>query len=208
MRSGYSETSLWSIGRADCRDDAFADARHDRRLARTSHVAVEIAAHRDARLDVQLNAVLRHALEDRRFDDLRIYRRLQCLQHVAAREIDRGRALPNERNLGALRGDHRQRNVLNVAAGKVVRLHLVDRQVQAGLTRAHVVGDDDAGRNADEPHAHERDDAQRHARGDRADPQPDREVVHEREKEDDRDDDDDRRTDCNHETLLTDNSGD
>ena len=176
---GILEHFLVIDGGADRRHDALADARDDRRLARAADVAVEVAAHRDARLDVQLNAVLRDALEDRRLDDLRIDRRLQRFEHVAPGEIDRGRALPFERNLRALRGDHRERDVVDVAAGEVVRLHLIDGQRQAGLARAHEVGDDEAGRDADQAHPDQRDDRERHARGDRANPQAERKVVQE-----------------------------
>ena len=158
MRSGILEHFLVVDGRADGRDDAFADARDDRRFARAADVAVEIAAHGDPRFDVELNAVLRDALEDRRLDHLRVHRRLQRFEHVAAGQIDRRGALPFQRNLRALRGDHGEHDVLDVAAGQVVRLHLIDRQRQAGLARAHEVGDDDARRNADEAHADQRDD--------------------------------------------------
>jgi len=102
--------------RTDGGDDAFTDARDDRGFARAADVAVEVAAHRDARLDVELNAVLRDALERRRFDDFRRDRGLQRFEHVAPGEVDRGGALPFQRNLRALCGDHRQGDVLDVTA--------------------------------------------------------------------------------------------
>ena len=181
--------------RADRGNDAFADARDDRLFAGAADVAIEVAAHRDTRLDVELNAVLRDALERRRLDDLGSDRGLERFDDVAPGQIDRRGALPVQRNLRALCGDHRERHVLYVAAGEKVRLHLIDGEIQAGLARAHVVRHDDAGRYADEPHAHERNDPERHARRDGADPGSDRKVIQKYEKEDDRYDEDDHHTD-------------
>ena len=179
MRSGILEDFLVIDGRADGADDAFADARDDRRLARTADIAVEVRAHGDPRFDVELDAVLRDALEDRRLDHLRVDRGLQRFEDVAAGEVDRGGALPLERNLRALRGDHRQHDLVDVAAGQDVRLQLIDGKRQARLARAHKSATMDAGRNADDAHADQRADRERHAGRDRADPQPERKVVQE-----------------------------
>ena len=64
---------------------------------------------------------------------LRIDRGLQRLDHVAAGQVDGRGALPVQRNLRALRGDHRERHLLDVAAGEIVRLHLIDGQVSPAL---------------------------------------------------------------------------
>ena len=181
--------------RADRGNDAFADTRNDRLFACAADVAIEVASHRDTRFDVELNAVLGDALERRRLDDLRSDRGLERFDDVAPRKIDRCGTLPVERNLRALGGDHGERHVLHVASGEKVRLHLIHGEIQAGLARAHVVRDNDAGRYADQPHAHERNDAERHARSDGTNPGSDRKVIQKYEKENDRYDDDDHRTD-------------
>ncbi len=111
--------------RADRGNNAFTDARHDSRFARAADVTVEIASHGNPGFDVELNAVLRNALEDRRFDDFGVHRRLQRLKHVAAGQVDCGRALPFQRNLRALRRDHREHAVFDVAARQVMRLQLI-----------------------------------------------------------------------------------
>ena len=131
-----------------------------------------------------------------------IDRGLQRFEHVAAGQVDRGGALPLERNLRALRGDHRQRHVLDVTAGEIVRLHLIDGEVEPGFARAHVVRDDHARRNPDQAHADQGDDAERNAGGDRADPQSERKVIQEREERDDQDEDDDHAADGYHGCLL------
>ena len=182
--------------RTDRRNDAFTDARDDRRFARAADIAFEVAAHGDTRFDVELNAVLRDALKDRCFDHPRVDRRLQRFEHVAAGQIDRGRALPLQRNLGALRGDHGQRDVLDVAAGKDVRLQLVDRNLQPRFARPHQVRNDDARRNADEPHADERADRQRNARGDRSNPQSKRKIIEKQPRAQDEGQNDDAKDDA------------
>jgi hypothetical protein len=151
--------------------------RDDRRLAGAADVAVEVGAHRDPRFDVELDAVLSDALEQRRLDDLGVHRGLQRFEHVAAREVDRRRALPLQRNLRALRRDHRQRHLVDVAARQDVRLQLIDGERQPGLARAHQVRDEQSGRHADDPHADERADRERHTGRHRANPQTEREIV-------------------------------
>ena len=117
-----------------------------------------------------------------------VNRGLQRFEHVAAGQVDRRRALPLQRNLRALRGDHRQRDIFDVAAGQHVRLQLIDGERQARpCARARRFATIDAGRNADHAHPDQRADRKRHAGGDRADPQPEREVV-QQQYQDDEDD--------------------
>ena len=60
------------LRRADRADDALADARQDRLLARAADQALDVRANRDARLGQDLDAVLRDAGDLRRRDDLRV----------------------------------------------------------------------------------------------------------------------------------------
>ena len=85
----------------------------------------------DAGLHLQLDAVLGLAVDrglaHRRaghVDHFRIHAGLHGVENVAAGEVDRGRGLPRQIDVGLVGGDHRVDDALHVAAGQDVRLHL------------------------------------------------------------------------------------
>ena len=186
-------------------DDSLSHACDDRRLTRAAHVSIEVRAHGDARLHVELDAVLRDALKDRRLDDPWSDRRLERFEHVTPRQVDGRRPLPLQRNLRTLGRDHGQRHLLDAAARQIVRLHLVDGQRQAGLACAHEVRHDDARLNPHQPHADERDDREWDSGRDRADPHSQQKVVQEEQEPDDDRQDHHRaeETHSGHQSLLT-----
>ena len=169
-----------ALRRADRRHDALADARDDRRLARAAHEPVDIRAHRHARLDLELDAVLCDRRDDRCLDDLRIDAHLHRLQDVAPREVDGRAALERQRDLRAVRRDQRVDHLVDIAAREIMRLELVDLHVEPRLVRLDERQDDRRRRHAAHPHADERQDAHIHIRGQRGDPEPER---HEMQKQ-------------------------
>jgi hypothetical protein len=90
---------------------------------------LDVRPHRDARLHAKLNAVLADRVDRlppqgrvRHVDDLRVHARLHGVEDVAAGEVDRGRGLPRQVDVGLVGGDHRVDHALHVAAGQHVRL--------------------------------------------------------------------------------------
>ena len=116
-------------GRANRADDALADAGDDRLFGGPADELPQVGADGDAGLDLQLDAVLRDAVE--RFaaeaargavDDLGVDARLHGLEHVAAGQVDGGRQLEIEIELRLAGGNQRADHQRHVAAGQVMGL--------------------------------------------------------------------------------------
>jgi len=188
---------------ADGGDDALADARDDRLLARAADEPGYVRAHRDPRLRAELDAVLRDRGDDRRLDDLRVDRHLDGLEDVPAGEVDRAALLELQRNLRGLRGNQRVDDAVDAAAGEQVRLEFVHVDFEPGLRRLDHRHDDLGRVHAAEPHDDQRADAHAHARRARRDPEPQRHEPEKQRKHDQKRDDDDERYDdgCCHNQL-------
>ena len=103
---------------------------------------------------VELDAVLGHGVDRRGVvDDLGLHRHLHRLEHVAAGQVDGRGALEGQRDVGLVGRDQGVDHPHDVAAGQVVRLQVVDGDVEPGLHRADARGDDGGGRHAAQPHA-------------------------------------------------------
>ena len=63
MRSGFCQHFVVRLGRADGADDALAHAGDDRLFGGPADQLVQVGPHRDPGLDLQLDAVLGHAVE-------------------------------------------------------------------------------------------------------------------------------------------------
>ena len=136
MLSGILQHVLVALGRADGGDDALADAGDDGVLLRAADEAVEVGAHGHAGLDLELDAVLGHAVDrsaGRRsgfgqsmtlgLTEVRTASSTSC--PALGGEVDGAGAVPVERDAGLLRGDQRVHGRHDVAAGQVMGLDLV-----------------------------------------------------------------------------------
>ena len=159
------------LRRADGRDDALADARNNRLLARAADQPLDVRAHRHARLGAQLDAVLRNRGDDRRFNDLRVDAHLHRLQNVAPCQVDGAGLRKIELDVRAARGNQRCNHAVEVAAREEVRFHLADLHIQTGLFRLNQRPDDLCRGNAANPHAHQRENRNVYAGSQRRDPQ-------------------------------------
>jgi hypothetical protein len=108
----------------------FADAGDDRFLGGSADQAFDVGAHGDAGFDFQLDAVLGHAVDAVAahggagdVDHFRIHAGLHGIENVAAGQIDGGRGLPGQIDVGLVGGDHGVDDALHVAAGQHVRFH-------------------------------------------------------------------------------------
>ena len=171
MWSGFSSTSLWRRRRADGGDHALADPGDDGLLAGAAHQPVDVGAHGHARDGDELDAVLGHGGDAGRLDHLGDHRHLHRLQHVAPGQVD-GRGPLEGHGMLALSAEIRAFTTSHhVAAGQVVRLQVVDGDVQPGLHRADPRRDHRAGRHAAQAHADEREEPHVRPRGPGGDPE-------------------------------------
>ena len=140
-------------------------------------------SHGHARDHEHLDAVPGHAADLRRGDDLRVHAHLHRLEHVAAGEVDGGGAVEVQGDAGLVGRDQRVDDVLDVAAGEVVGLESLDRDVEPGLHRRDAGQHDGVRRHLAQPHAHQvTDKLQTHAREEGSDPQTNRNEVKEQDK--------------------------
>src|SRR5690606_20905514 len=180
---GILEHVLVRLRRSNRAHHAFADARDDGFFAGAADEPIEVRADGDAGNRDQLDAVLGHGRDARRLDDLRQDRHLHGLKHVAAGQVDRGRALEGHVDVGLVGRDQRVDDAGDVTAGQIVRFELVDAQGQAGLYSADPRVDDDRRRHAPQPHADEREQPDVGARRPRRDPQRDRDEVQDEDQQ-------------------------
>ena len=151
-------------GRADGADDAFADARDDRFLGGAADEAIEIRAHRDARLTLTPmpslatpSMVVAPMDGIGRIDDFRIDAGADGFEDGLAGafggEVDGAGAIEVERDAGFVRGDEGEDDVADIAAGQVMRLQRIGGDVEAGFDRGDAVVDDQADRDFAQAHA-------------------------------------------------------
>ena len=123
-----------------------------------------MGAHGDARLDLHLDAILRHAIDGGAaalgigaVNDLGVDRSAHGLDHGLAgalrREVDGAGAVPIEHDAGLLRGDERLHGRDHVATGEVVGRNLVGRDLDAGLDRRDAGVDHEAIGHTTKAHA-------------------------------------------------------
>ena len=129
MRSGRGQHFAVRLGRAQGADDALADAGDDRLFGGPADQLLQVRPHRHPGLDLHLDAVLGDAVEGfaagaprGAVDHLGIDAGLHGLQHVAAGQVDGGRQLEIQFELGLAGGDQRPDHQRHVAAGQVVGL--------------------------------------------------------------------------------------
>src|SRR5262249_12507386 len=128
------------LGVADGLDDALADAGDDRLLGGPADQAVELRPHGDAGAGLELDAVAadvaRGAAAFGRggaFDALRVEVAVDGLVDVGAGQVDgRGHA-PGQVHAGLVGGEDGADDLLHVAAGQDVGLHLLGRHLDARL---------------------------------------------------------------------------
>ena len=120
------------LRRADGGDDALADPGDDGLFGGAADEAIEIGAHRDPRLHLELDAVAGDAVDGiprhlpRGYvDDLRVDRGADRLLHVAPGQVDRAGAVVVEHDVGLVRRDERLHHARDVAAREEVGFELV-----------------------------------------------------------------------------------
>ncbi len=128
-------------------------------------------------------------------DDLRIDARLDGVEHVASGQVDRRGRGEVERDARPVRGDQGAYDRRDVAAGEVVRLHVLRLDGQAGLHHRDLAVDDDRGVHAPQPHAHQIEEGDLRAREVGLDPEL------EELQEDHEDDEDDCQSDDQQDQL-------
>ena len=206
MRSGILQHHVVRHGRADGADNALADAGDNRLLGGPADQLLQVGPHGHAGLDLQLHAVLRHAVERipaqvprGTVDDLGIDAGLHGFQHVAAGQVDGGCQLEVEFELGLPRGDQRTDHQRHVAARQVVRLKALRGHpvaiADAGLHGHDLAANDHPGTDFAKGHAHQVQNADPRPRGHRLDPEAevvgeDRQNNQAEQKDQDRNDDD------------------
>ena len=148
------------LGAADGLDDALADAGDDGLLGGPADQAVELGPHRHPRPGLELDAVLADAVERLlalgrvgAVDDLGIDADLDGLEHVAAGQVDGGGHAPGQVHAGLVGGDDRGRHLRHVAARQDVGLHLLRRDLDAGLHQGDLLADDHGVVDVQELHA-------------------------------------------------------
>ena len=161
-------------GGTDSGNDTLADARDDGFLARAADQSVDVGAHGNARLGAQLDAVLGYCGDYRGFDYLRVNAHLHGHQHVAARQVDCGRAGELQRYARALRRDKRVDHAVDVTARQQVGFKSVDRYVQTGLGALNQRQHHALGIDAAYAHTYQSAQANLHARSHGRNPQSER----------------------------------
>ena len=150
-------------GRADGADDSFAHPGNDRLFGGPADDLPQVRPHRYPGLDLQLDSVLGHAVErfsaaaaDGTVDHLGIDAGLDGFEHVSSGQVDGGRQLEVEVQLGLVcshQGTHHQGDV---SAGQVVGFQVLGGEAiiaQPGLHRHDLAADND--RRADLADGHE-----------------------------------------------------
>ena len=163
---GVFEHVLVGIGGADGADDAFADAGDDGFLGGAADEAVEVGADGDARLDLEpMPSLATPSMVARPMAGLGqsmtfgLTLVVHGLEHglagaAVARSMAQAR-LKVERDARFVRGDERLDRVLDIAAGQVVGLEQVGRDVDPGFDRGDAGIDDEGGRHAAKAHPDE-----------------------------------------------------
>ena len=184
----------------DSRNDALANARNDRLLARAADQTLNVCAHGHARLGAQFDTVLRDDRNDRRLDDLGVNTHLHSLQDVASGKVNRAGLREIQLDIRAARRNERGDHTVEIAAGKVVRFHLADLHIQSGFFGLNQRRHDLCRGNPADFHTHEGKNRNMHAGSQRRNPQPQRNKA---QKNDDRNDDDKNQNDTfEHDLLL------
>src|SRR5207248_3675871 len=108
---GVLQNVLVVGGRADGGDDALADAGDDRLLGGAADQALDVGPHRHAGLDLELDAILGDGIDGHpaqggvgHVDDLGVHAGLDCVEDVAAGQVDRRRGLPGQVDVGLVGG--------------------------------------------------------------------------------------------------------
>ena len=125
-------------------------------------------------------------------DHLRVHAGLHGIEDIAAGQVDRGRGLPGEVDVGLVGGDHRVDHALHVAAGQHVRFHLRRADGKPGAVRLNAGVDDRQRVHLPQPHADQIDEADAGAADRGADVQADE---LENDGEDDQQDNEDENDD-------------
>ena len=142
--------------RTDARHDAFAHAGKDSVLACTTYELVDIGTHRDAGLGDELDTVFGNGGNRRRINDFGINGGLHGFEHVATGEVNSRGLFKREVYVGFRRADKSVHHALHVAAGHIVRLEVVARDVaQPCLVRLDEARHDDVGRHVTDAHQEE-----------------------------------------------------
>ncbi len=163
--------------------DALADAGDDRLLARAADEPLDVGPQRHARDGTHLDAVLGDGRDRRRLDDLGVDRHLDGLEHVAAGQIDGGRALEGQVDVGLVGRDQRLDNALHVPPGEVVRLEQRRRQEDARLVGRDQRQDDLGRGHVAQPHPDEvAEELHVHTGRDCGHPQPQRDEVEQHDR--------------------------
>ena len=123
------------LGRADRRDDAFADAGDDRLFAGAADEPVDVGAHGDAGFDLHSMPFFATAATI----GVSMTRGLTlictaCSTSRPAKSIAAARS-KLELDVGPLRRDQRVDDAVDVAAGEEMAFQLIDRQAQSGFGR-------------------------------------------------------------------------
>ena len=185
-------------GRADGGDDALADARQHRLLARAADELLDVGPHRHARERLHLDAVLGDPGDVGRLDDFGVDRHLHGFQHIAPGQVNRGGPLEGQGDLRPVRADQRLHHPVHIAARQVVRFQLVEVDGDARLDGGDQRQDDPVLRHAPQPHPDQAADGDAaDARRARRDPQAKR-----HEPEDGRDNDQGENTDDDDEDRM------
>ena len=127
-----------TVGRADGGDDALAHPRHYGLLGGAAHQPVYVGTHRDSRFDLKLNPITGDRIDGgsghggrRHVDDLGVHRGADRFLDIPTRQIDGAGSIVGELDIGLTGRDQGLHHPLHIPAGKIVRLELVGRQIDA-----------------------------------------------------------------------------
>ena len=166
-------------GRADRRDDTFADTGQYGLLAGAADQLFDVGAHRDAGFGDQLDTVLSHSGYGRGVDYLGIHRHLHGLEHVAARQVDGCGHFEIQHDVGLLCRNQCVDYARDITACKIVGFQFVGIERQTGFRALDHRRNDGRRRNLAPAHQDQLQQADAHARHQRREPQSHRNKIEE-----------------------------